>query len=432
MLRRDRGAQRGQYNHNKRHNNPVYREFFKLDDYPFRLTADARCLFLSDSHARAKAYLDYLLHARDSIAVLTGETGTGKSTVVENVVAGLGADVVVARIHQTQLDALEFLEAVALEFGLRPKGPRKSALLYAINEFLVTRHFRRQQTLLVVDEAQHLSEAVVEEIRMLADAQVAGRQALNVALLGQPDLERHMESLSRDMLAQRVRLHCRIEPLSQHDTCRYIEHRMWAAGDNGRTPFPAAALDLIYEYTGGVPRLINILCDMTLLAAFQSHTRLVGADAVRKALATLRWQPYTARRALAEGAAANADLRLPAHRARLELICEGTPVGEIWLTRERVLIGRRADQDLCIDDVRASRAHAQIVELSGEHYLYDLDSTNGTRVNSRPVRVHALRDGDVICIGAHELHYVNPAQRREEINDALAPLPAPRVAGVEV
>ncbi|UCE90664.1 MAG: FHA domain-containing protein [Pseudomonadota bacterium] len=266
---------------------------------------------------------------------------------------------------------------------------------------------------------------------MLSNAQVAGRQALNVVLLGQPDLDRHIDLLSRDMLGQRIRLRCHLEPLSSHDTCRYIEHRMWAAGDNGRTQFPAAALDIIYQFTGGVPRLINILCDMTLLAACQRQTRLVGVDSVLKALATLQWQPYTVRRQLDDATAHSADLRLPNHRARLELTCEDTPVGEVWLTRERMLIGRRADQDLCIDDPRASRAHAQIVNLGGEHYLYDLDSTNGTRVNARRVRVQALSDGDVIRIGAHELKYVNPSQHRREIGNPLASLPAPRVVGIK-
>ena len=243
----------------------MYRDFFKLDDYPFRLTADARYFFMGEGHGRATAYLNYLFHVRDGIGVITGDPGAGKSVVLEHVLSELQEDVALARIQQTQLTASEFLLAVCLKFGLSPDSSNKANLAEALYRFCRKTHFSGKFVLLVVDEAQRLKPQVLEEIRMLANMEKNGRKLMHVVLSGQSELNLLLSPQQKDALSQQVRLSCHIEPLTPEEVSRYIEYRLWIAGGEHTVEFPAELLPLIMRFTGGIPRLINVLCDMTLI-----------------------------------------------------------------------------------------------------------------------------------------------------------------------
>lgn len=385
----------------------MYRDFFQLDDYPFRLTADARYFFMGEGHGRATAYLNYLLHVRDGIGVITGEPGVGKSVVLEHVLAEQKEDVVLARIQQTQLTATEFLMAVCLQFGLNPESNDKAKLIEALYRFCRKTHFGGKFVLLVVDEAQRLKPQVLEEIRLLASLEKNGRKLIHVVLSGQPELNLLLSPQRKDAMSQQVRLNCHIEPLKQEEVSRYIEYRLWIAGGEHTVGFPEELLPLIMRYTGGIPRLINVLCDMTLIAACMRNNRFVDEASMHAALRKLEWPPYVER----SGNLPKEYLLPrpgPAHnnnQPRIAVYNRGRIIAEYNLDKERLLIGRESKQDICLDAPKTSRTHAQIVNIDGRYYLHDLNSTNGTYVKKQQVTWYPLDNGDHIRIADYVLVY---------------------------
>lgn len=385
----------------------MYRDFFKLDDYPFRLTADARYFFMGDGHSRATAYLNYLFHVRDGIGVITGDPGVGKSVVLEHVLAELQEDVALAHIQQTQLTASEFLLAVCLKFGLNPDSTNKAKLTEAIYRFCRKTHFSGKFILLIVDEAQRLKPQVLEEIRMLANMEKNGRKLIHVVLSGQPELNLLLSPQQKDALSQQVRLSCHIEPLNQEEVSRYIEYRLWIAGGEYTVEFPSELLPLIMRFTGGIPRLINVLCDMTLIAACISNNRFVDEKAMQAAIRKLEWPPYVERTGNLPkeyllprpGPARNQN------QPRLSVYNHGDVIAEYNLDKERLQIGRGTTQDIRLKGRKTSRYHAQLVNIDGKYYLQDLNSTNGTYIDKQMVTWHSLANGDHFQIGNYVLVY---------------------------
>ena len=382
----------------------MYREFFQLDDYPFRLTADTRYFFMGESHARAIAYLNYLLHTGDGIGVVTGEAGMGKSVVLEHVLAECKDDVVVARIRQSQLTTTEFFLAVCLQFDLKPDNYHKATLIDALHRFVNKQHFAGKKVLLVVDEAHLLQHQVLEEIRMLASFEKFGRKLISVILTGAPELEQLMNAGRKDALSQQVRLGCQLEPLSEQELDHYLEYRMWIAGGEHTVLFPKDTLALLMRYTGGIPRLINVLCDMVLVAAFMRNTKYIDNDCIKAAVSKLGWQDYEKRLAVSVGQAHPAQL---ANRTvpKVVVMRNGRVVGEYRLEKDRVLIGRHSKQDIMLRGAWASRYHAQIIHLNGKYYLQDLNSKNGTYVGEKQISWHSLAEGDRFQIAGFELEY---------------------------
>ena len=385
----------------------MYRDFFKLDDYPFRLTADARYFFMGDGHSRATAYLNYLFHVRDGIGVITGDPGVGKSVVLEHVLAELKEDVALARIQQTQLTASEFLLAVCLKYGLSPDSGNKAKLTEAIYQYCRKTHFSGKFILLVVDEAQRLKPQVLEEIRMLANMEKNGRKLIHVVLCGQPELNLLLSPQQKDAMSQRVRLSCHIESLTEEEVSRYIEYRLWIAGGEHTVEFSAELLPLIMHFTGGIPRLINVLCDMTLIAACISNNRFVDKKAMQAAIRKLEWPPYVERTGNLpkECLLPHPGLARNENKPRLSVYVHGHVISEHCLDKERLQIGRGTTQDIRLKGRKTSRHHAQIVNIDGKYYLQDLNSTNGTYVNKKMINWHTLDNGDRFQISDYILIY---------------------------
>ncbi len=403
----------------------MYRDFFKLDDYPFRLTADARYFFMGNGHAIATAYLNYLFHVRDGIGVVTGDAGVGKSVVLEHVLAELKEDVVVAHIRQTQLTATEFLLAVCLQFGLKPKQLHKAALIDTLNRFVQKMHYADKLLLLVVDEAQRLKPQVLEEIRMLGNLEKYGRKFLQIVLCGQPELNFILSPQRKDSMSQRIRLSCHIEPLTLEEVQRYIEYRLWIAGGEHTVHFPDKLLPQIMHFTGGIPRLINVLCDMTLIAACMRNRLHVNMDSLQAAIRKLGWPPYAKR-----AASPPKEFLLPRPgpasnplSPKIYVYHSGRVVAEHRLDKARLLIGRDAKQDICLDVPKTSRNHAQIVNIEDRYYLQDLNSTNGTYVRKQLINWHPLDHGDHIRIADFVLVYQEHPQKLEK-KRLKAPLPS--------
>lgn len=397
----------------------MYCELFKLSEPPFRLTPDPQFLYASKQHARAKAYMESSIWLADGFVVITGEIGSGKTTLIESFLEDLPENVVLAHVNQTQLTPVEFLQALLVEFGFEPYKMRKVELLSMLKEHLIEQYAAGKTLLLVIDEAQNLSRRVLEELRMLSGIEAQKEKLLRVILAGQPEFSRVLDEPRLEQLKQRVRLQFHLGALSRRETREYIEHRLEIAGAEGRRVFEDEVFDPIFTFTGGVPRLINTLCDTAMLCGFAEEKSVIDKALIETAIDELQWKPYVERYAKAEpnrfvrGPAADdvpdlddtgrrAAIGLP---ARFDVLFNDEPVSEFELPIGRTIIGRTADNDLQISSKFISRHHAQVATRPDACTLEDLNSTNGVFIGEKRVKHHRLIDGDVIQLGEHKLVY---------------------------
>ncbi len=273
----------------------MYQEFFRLHESPFSLDPDPRFLYLSPAHATARAYLDYTVESRDGMVVLTGHAGCGKSILVADLCRRVDREDILL-LEQTQLDPHELLQSllIALEQDSTGDRPQMRARL---REVLCERLNEGRRMTLIVDEAQHLSWESLEALRMIADQQDHGRRLLAVILVGQLGLARTLKTNGLEQLRQRVRLFYTLEPLPRQEIRRYIDHRLAVAGRDHAVVVSPRALQVIRRFTGGVPRLINTLMDMTLTAAALERTRMITARLVSESARELQWEPFYRRHA---------------------------------------------------------------------------------------------------------------------------------------
>ena len=385
----------------------MYCELFQLKEPPFRLTPDPQFLFASKQHTRAKAYMESTIWLADGFVVVTGDIGSGKTTLIESFLADLPKDIVLAHISQTQLTPVEFLQALLVEFGFKPFRKRKVELLSMIKDFMVEQYAAGKKVLLIIDEAQNLSRKVLEEVRMLSGLELRKEKLLRIIIAGQPELSHKLDSPRLQQLTQRVRLRFHLGALSKRETHEYIAHRLEVAGANGRKIFEPGACDLVFRYTGGVPRLVNVLCDTALLCGFAEERTVIDEALVKTAVEELQWVEYSQRVRETErrddtGQHANAA-KQPI--ARFEIMYRDQLVGEFRLAPGKTIIGRTADNDVQIQSRFISRHHAQVVSDYAQSVLEDLNSTNGVFIRSQRVKHQTLVDGDVIQIGEHKLLY---------------------------
>jgi type II secretory pathway predicted ATPase ExeA len=394
----------------------MYLELFKLHELPFRLSPDPQFLYLSKQHARAKAYMESTIWFTDGFVVITGEIGAGKTTLIETFLHELQPDVIVAQINQTQLSPTAFLQTVLVQFGFSPFNMKKPEVLATLNQFLVDQFSAGRKVLLIVDEAQNLSYRVLEEIRMLSGIESAKEKALRIILAGQPELNEKLNSQELTQLTQRVRLRFHLSALTKAETNAYIDHRLEVAGSQGRRIFTDDTYPTIYRYTGGVPRLINTLCDTCMMAAFARDSDTVTAADLETAIQELQWVEFASSTnrmgapGFQQSYAPPRDLNQAV--GRILLASEGKTVIERELKPGRLVIGRTPDNDLQIDSKFISRHHCQIVTEPDACLIEDLNSTNGIYVQSKRVRRYNLNDGDVVQVGQHEIMYIDERPQR--------------------
>jgi type II secretory pathway predicted ATPase ExeA len=401
----------------------MYLELFKLHELPFRLTPDPAFLYLSKHHARAKAYMESTIWFTDGFVVITGEIGSGKTTLIETFLKELEKDVVVAQINQTQVSAIEFLQSVLVQFGFQPFRMKKAELLSTLNEFLIEQYANGRRVLLIVDEAQNLSNKVLEEIRLLSGVETTKEKVLRIILAGQPELNEKLNSSMLIQLAQRIRLRFHLTPLSKTDTQLYIQHRLEVAGSQGRQIFDPECYPLIFRYTGGIPRLVNTLCDTSMMAAFAQDRDVVKVDDMKAAIEELQWVEYSERSVKLQALGASHHHHPSSDSSgerrvvlgRILVGFNGQTIAERELTPGRFIIGRTPDNDLQIDSKYISRHHAQIITSASTSVLEDLNSTNGIYVRAKRVRRRMLNDGDVVQIGQHEIMYFDERLSRTRV-----------------
>jgi type II secretory pathway predicted ATPase ExeA len=268
----------------------MYKAFYRLQRNPFEITPDPSFLFPTTRHNEALATLYYGVTAHRGFVVLTGEVGTGKTLLLRSLLGLLQRrDTAFALIFNPSLSPLEFVRYIAGDFGLPSAGKAKDELIHILNEFLLQRHQHGLTTLLVVDEAHHLSAEVLEEIRLLTNLETSQQKLLQIVLAGQPELDQKLDSHELRQLKQRVALRCRLDCLNLHETGEYMRRRLTIAGLNGGPPiFEEEAIAAVHQHSKGIPRLINTICENALLAGYAKQEAVVTAPIVHGVASDLR------------------------------------------------------------------------------------------------------------------------------------------------
>src|SRR6266571_4897563 len=259
----------------------MYQEFFGLRESPFNVNPDPRYLFLTPSTREALANLTYGMQGRKGIILLTGEAGTGKTTLLNKLLDWLRHEqAVTAFIFNTQLSVNEFFDCLTADFGISCSSPSKSHVLRGLNRWLLDRYRAAERAVLIVDEAQNLSQQLLEEIRLLGNLETSTEKLLQIVLSGQPELEEKLKHAQLRQFRQRITVRARTKPLSLEETHGYIAERLRTAGANGKPIFSPEAVEGVYNYARGIPRIINVLCEHALINSFADQKRPVPAHLV--------------------------------------------------------------------------------------------------------------------------------------------------------
>ncbi len=268
----------------------MYKSFYNLQRNPFEITPDPSFLFPTTRHNEALASLYYGVTAHRGFVVLTGEVGTGKTLILRSLLGLLQRrEVAFALIFNPRLTPLEFMRYIALDFGLQVTGKAKDELIYLLNGFLLQRYQKGLTTILVVDEAHHLSLEILEEIRLLSNLETSQQKLLQIVLAGQPELDLKLDSHELRQLKQRIALRCHLDPLNAHETREYMSRRLKIAGAPGaREIFSAPAIEAVFRNSRGIPRLINTICENALLSGYAMHAATITSEIIDAVARDLR------------------------------------------------------------------------------------------------------------------------------------------------
>ncbi len=274
----------------------MYRDFYGLVRAPFEMTPDPAFLVLSPAHREGLAMLHYALEARKGFVALTGEVGTGKTTLVHALLSQLKSTMPSAFIFNPRLDPLDFLRMLFDEFHIERECRTKAEFLMALNHFLIDCLRRDQIALLIIDEAQNLSPEMLEEVRLLSNLETPTSKLLQILLVGQPELNDMLDRPELRQLRQRIVLRHHLVPFDSQDLDRYVDERLRLAGYSGKGIFKRSARKELFAVTGGVPRLINVVCDSALLLGYSRQQHVIGDDLIREAAVELRLVPERSER----------------------------------------------------------------------------------------------------------------------------------------
>lgn len=262
----------------------MYESFFGFSEKPFNHTPNTKYLYLSDQHDGALRTLLYGIESRAGFILVTGEVGSGKTTTVRTLLNLLSGTVATSLIFNPLVNTLDLVRAINRDFGIELDGESLQIQLEALNQHLMNLDMNGKNAAVIIDEAQNLSFEALEMIRMLSNLETETHKLINIILVGQPELEAKLAKRELRQLAQRIQLHVKLQPLSLEQTQNYIIHRIRCAGEQMTARFDMTAIRKIYQKTRGIPRLINNLCDLSLMAAFGASTYVIDKKIIQKAL----------------------------------------------------------------------------------------------------------------------------------------------------
>src|SRR5215203_4228380 len=265
----------------------MYERFYELRERPVALSPDPDYLYPSRVHREALDYLRYGLESHAGFVVITGEIGSGKTTLLQTLLRGLDSQTTVGRIVNTMLEPRELLETIMIDFGLDPSGRSKPLMLRDLAQYLVDQRLAGRMVLLVIDEAQNLSLAALEELRMLSNLETEKSKLLQIVLVGQPNLREKLIAPELEQLRQRITVSYHLQPLDADETENYINHRLRRAAVGVPVVFPREATVLIHVRSRGVPRIINVICDAALVFGYAEERRVFDAPLIVEVLEEL-------------------------------------------------------------------------------------------------------------------------------------------------
>ncbi|MCC5794965.1 MAG: AAA family ATPase [Chromatiales bacterium] len=382
----------------------MYEEHFRLSCRPFDISPDPRFVYMTAQHSRAIANMRFALLNHDSFVIITGEIGIGKTTIINSVLEGLGEDYVTAKLTHTTLSDIELLQALLSAFGMPNYSKKKVLLLDQLRDFCLDQKEQGRHVVIIVDEAQNLSETALEELRLLSCIDTTERRIISIVLTGQPGLNDLLDSPGLMQLRQRARLRQHLDALNEDETTDYINHRLEIAGRNAAELFEPGVPGEIHRLTFGIPRLINTLCDTALTACMVDEKDKVDLDMIDSVVQELRWTWFEDRRQTRQPTG-RGDAGDDSTGARITLMVHrgGELVDQLEADRFPLVIGRSNANDLVLIDKEVSRRHALIDCIGGIFVVEDLNSRNGILVNQKRRARALLRSGDVITFGLMEV-----------------------------
>ena len=265
----------------------MYLDFYGLTDPPFDITPNPRFIFYSAKHREAFNHLLYGIRERKGFVQLTGEVGAGKTTLCRALLEQLDNHFATALILNPVMSPDEMMKAIAIEFGLPVGGMDRLETLNMINMFLLQQVENGRESVLIIDEAQDLTNELLEQVRLLSNLETDNRKLVQIVLLGQPELRTRLNDYNLRQLRQRITVRYHLSPLTRGEVARYVQHRLQVSGGNGTPCFTWAALWRVYQYSKGIPRLVNALCDKALLAGFVNHCQRISYRMVGQAIREL-------------------------------------------------------------------------------------------------------------------------------------------------
>ncbi|MFP4473268.1 MAG: ExeA family protein [Candidatus Omnitrophota bacterium] len=263
----------------------MYHAYYGLKETPFNITPNSRFFYRSSRHTEALSILQYAIQQRKGFIVITGDIGSGKTTVCRTLLNSLDPDTESALITNTHISGKDLLASILEDLEVEYNPGSKSQLLSQLNMYLIEQLRNDHNVVLVIDEAQNLKPAVLEEIRMLSNLETESEKLIQIIFLGQPELRKKLALPRLEQLRQRVAIYYHLTPLSRNDSIDYIRHRLKIASGSGRQYFDQDALSLIAEFSGGVPRVINQICDSALLTGYVKEKETIDQDLIREVIA---------------------------------------------------------------------------------------------------------------------------------------------------
>jgi len=265
----------------------MYRAYYGLARRPFEMTPDPAFLYLGETHREGLATLVYGVQSGKGFVLLTGEVGTGKTTLLHALLGQLEADTASAFVFNPRLEPLDFFRVLLDEYGIEVECRTKAEYLLALNEFLIERLGQNLKTVLIIDEAQTLSPEMLEEVRLLSNLETPTSKLLQIVLVGQPELVELLARPELRQLRQRIVLRHQLRPFDGRETDAYVDERLALAGYTGKGIFDRSARRELYALTAGLPRLVNVVCDGALLLGYSRQLPGIGASAIREVAADL-------------------------------------------------------------------------------------------------------------------------------------------------